>query len=326
MRQLYKWKRFWCSRTGTISLNDNGFFLDPDSKYSHYYNQKVEDFESMQKKSCLILLGEPGIGKTAALSHEVKKNKEQLLGTGDVLVYKDLNEYGDENRLIHDIFESNMIQDWLIGKYNLCLVLDSFDECLVEVEKLAAIFRNRIREFKDHAKRLRLRIACRTAAWTESLTDEFNYFWGEDEVGIYELAPLRRIDIEEAATANGLDAVTFINEIENKEVQSLASNPITLGFLINEYKSKNRLSSSRSELFYESFLRLCTENNVDRVESQKSGILSPARRLALASRIAAVMVFCNRSSILTSQHVFPADNTQLPLSMILEGEETTGDY
>ncbi len=326
MYKIFPWKRFWCSRTGTISLNDNGFFLDPESEYAHFYHKDVEAFENIQKTSCLILLGEPGVGKTTTLNSEIKILSDQLVGKTDVLFHKNLNEYGDESRLIREIFESTIILEWLKGQYHLHLFLDSLDECLLEIPKLAAIFRNQSHKIKDHASRLSLRISCRTGDWPETLTNEFYAIWGKENVRTYELTPLRRKDVFEAAQTLGLDANCFIEAIEKKEIQSLAGNPITLNFLLEEFKNTQEFPGSKGELYLRGCEHLCTENNPDRESAQRTGSLSPTRRLALASRLAAVMIFCNRSSILTKSNVSDLDETNLTLSMLQEGEETTGSY
>ena len=163
MYQYFKWKRFWCSRTGTISLNDNGFLFDPESEYAHYYNKDVVAFETIQKTPCLILLGEPSFGKTTAINSEIIPYQIKTIEEKtDTLFYKDLNEYGDENRLIREIFESQTIHEWIEGKHYLHLFLDSVDECLIEIPNLISILRNRISEIRDHTNRLNLRISCRT--------------------------------------------------------------------------------------------------------------------------------------------------------------------
>lgn len=88
MHKHFQWKRFWCSRAGTISLNDNGFLTNPESEYAHYYNTDVVAFEAIQKIPCLILLGEPSSGKTTAINSEIipsqiKLNKEKA----DIIFY-----------------------------------------------------------------------------------------------------------------------------------------------------------------------------------------------------------------------------------------------
>lgn len=171
-----------------------------------------------------------------------------------------------------------------------------------------------------------MRISCRTADWPETLKDKFDIIWGEESVGIYELARLRRKDVKDAAQVLGMDSSSFIEAIEKKEIQSLASNPITLNFLLEEYKHKQQFPDTRSDLFLRGCEHLCTENNPDRQTTQKTGTLSTAKRLALASRIAAVMIFCNRSSIYIQTNISDLKETDLTLQMLQEGDETTGDH
>ena len=320
MSQLFKWKRFWCSRSGYISLDDNGFMMDPEHRYSAFYNKDVGPFEEIQKFPCLILLGEPGSGKTTALHSEYEIYLQQNDNSSDKYFYKNLNEYGDEQRLIGEIFKSNEIIDWLENQYHLHLFLDSFDECLVEIPKLTAIFRKQFDRLKKHAKRLNLRICSRTGDWPETLTELFHSIWEKENVSVYELTPLRKKDVSEAAHSYGLDPSSFIKAIIEKEIQPLAINPLTLNLLLNEFKNNQKLPDSRKELFLRGCEHFCAEHNPDR----RTGALTPKRRIVLASRIAAVMVFCKRSSIRTKATAFNENNTELTLSMLQEGQETTG--
>lgn len=326
MLQHLSWKRFWCSRTGTMSLNDNGFFLDPESEYARYYHNGVATFEEILKIPCLILLGEAGFGKTTTLISEIKALQDRIADKEEVIFFKDLNEYGDENRLIREIFESSTVRSWLKGEQRLHLFLDSFDECLSLIPNLSAILLNKLGDYKNYVNRLSLRVSCRTGGWPEMLTDGFIATWGKENVGIYELTPLRRKDITEAASSFGLNASKFVASVEEKGVQPLASSPITLAFLLNEFKSKQQFSRTRSELFRRGCERLCIENNPGREFTERTDSLSPSRRLALACRIAAVMVFCNRTSILTKEDDSDSSDTNLLLSMFQEGYETTGYY
>jgi len=175
--QHFPWKRFWCSRTGNISLNDNGFMLDPGTDYAFYKNNDVIPFEKIEHIPCLILLGEPGSGKSTALESEVKNFSERIDSSTHLIFSKNLNEYGDETRLINDIFSSPEIQKWKSDDSQLIVFLDSLDECLLDIPKLSIILRNEFNKLKAHKDRLSLRISCRTGDWQESLTDAFRSIW-----------------------------------------------------------------------------------------------------------------------------------------------------
>ena len=71
----YPWKRFWCPREGEIFLTDRGYLADPDIGGS-YCNPLLVPFETIADEHCLVLLGEPGIGKSTALATHILQTKQ----------------------------------------------------------------------------------------------------------------------------------------------------------------------------------------------------------------------------------------------------------
>lgn len=214
----FSWTRFWCERSGIVSLGDGGYLYDPESKY---FNKNVVLFETISEVPCLILLGEPGIGKTETL-----KNIEHL---EEKLTLKiDLRSYGNENRIIKDIFENNLFKECLEGKHKLCLFLDSLDECLLRVDYLASLLIDEFKRYEDNPnlKKLLLRIVCRTADWPNLLEEGLSELWGVNNIRVMELAPLRRADVYHAAVNRGINADQFMEEIKEKDV-------VPFDFIIN---------------------------------------------------------------------------------------------
>ncbi|MEN6387003.1 MAG: hypothetical protein ABFD79_17630, partial [Phycisphaerales bacterium] len=197
----YNWKRFWCPRNGFFKLSDNGFLYDPESEFSKYYNSDVFSFENISLKPCLVLLGEPGIGKSTTLEQEF-----HALNVRQKCFYKNLGEYGDESRLINEVFKSTEIEEWLNSDYVLNLFLDSLDECKIKVEQVGLIFKNQFEKIKSKLNRLHLRIACRTADFPSILDNCLPNLWGKDNFGVYEMVPLRRKDVEHAAGVNSIES------------------------------------------------------------------------------------------------------------------------
>ena len=71
----YNWQRFWCEREDEFSLDD-GYLQNPgDENLREFLNPAVKRIEEFEKYRCLILLGEPGLGK----SFEVKKYSDIIL-------------------------------------------------------------------------------------------------------------------------------------------------------------------------------------------------------------------------------------------------------
>lgn len=319
--QIYNWKRFWCSRTGSFNLSDGGYLVDPDSEWGrlYMYNPDVVPFESIAMLQCLVLLGEPGIGKTHAMQTTQNVISNKIIEKGEQILCFDLRPYGSEDRLIHNLFENTTFLTWAREKHRLHIFLDSLDECLLRIDTLAALLIDELKKYP--IERLSLRIACRTADWPNSLEDGLIQLWGKDTVGVYELTPLRRIDVIEAARANNLDPNVFLQEIDQKEVIPLAIKPVTLSFLINTYIKNERFPSTQAELYLEGCHRLCEETNESRRGARLMGSLTIEQRLAVASRIAAITVFSNRYAIWTGINRGDVPNEDTTIQELCGGNE-----
>lgn len=294
---VYQWKRFWCLREGRVSLSDGGYLYDPDSDMGKLYNAGLLSFSEISATPCLVLLGEPGIGKTRTVRMELDRIKPVIEEQGGQIMWLDLRSYGSEDRLIADLFQSPVFDAWTKGKHILHLFLDSLDECLLRIDNLASILIDELN--KCPAERLFLRIICRTAEWPSFLEKNLQRIWSNNALRVYELAPLRRIDVIDAAKVNGLKPDAFLHEIDRKEVVPLAIKPITLKFLLNVYHKSGELSSTQSELYLQGCRLLCEETSDTRRAPRLKGKLSCEQRMTVASRIAAVSIFSNRYAIWT---------------------------
>ena len=295
--QLYNWKRFWCPRTGSINLSDGGYLYDPDTKWGHAFNPDLVPFESIAEVPCLALLGEPGIGKTYAMQSERQHMNAKVKKKDEEILWRNLRSYGSEDRLVHNLFETTNFVSWVGGKHRLHIFLDSLDECLLRIDNLAALLIEELGKYP--IERLNLRIACRSFDWPNSLEADLIKLWGHDAVKVYELAPLRRKDVIEAAKANGLDHEAFLREIDRMEAAPLAIKPVTLRFLINTYTRNGHLPATQSKLYLEGCRILCEESSERRQAVRRTGTFTAGQRMAVAARIAAATVFSNRYAIWT---------------------------
>ena len=193
------------------------------------------------------------------------------------------------------IFECEIFESWKNGNWLLNLHLDSLDECLLRIDNVATLLADELP--KQPVDRLRLRIACRTAPWPtileKVLVDLF------ERSPAYELAPLRRIDVERAAEQSGIDPGTFLRRIDELDVSSLAIKPVTLKFLVGTYLKDGDLPKNHPELYEKGCRMLCEESSDSRRGADLRGRLNPEERLAVASRIAAVTQLCNRFAVFT---------------------------
>lgn len=319
---MYDWKRFWIPSGGAFRLDDDGFLYDPEAQYGRRLNPDAVSFSELHAKNCLVLLGEPGIGKSVAVEQELAACRATFTPSQEIISIN-LGEYGDETRLIEDTFKSTAAAKWATGSHVLHLFLDSLDECGLQIPHVAKVLRNGLGRLMPHLPRLRLRIACRTADWPASLTEALDELWNQSQA-VYELLPLRRTDIALAATQKGCDGNQFIEELIRIGVQSLAIKPVTLEFLIAAYKSDGGFPSRQGDLYNRGCHLFCEESNQDRRDARQFGLLSAQRRFVVAQRIAAALILGNKSSI-TLAHIAPDKSpTSLAVTDLIGGTEVLG--
>lgn len=307
----YKWKRFWCPRSGHINLADGGYLCDPDGEWGRAHNPDLVSLEAIAEIPCLVLLGEPGIGK----SQELENLKDLTENHSSQVLELNLRSC---TNLKEDLFKDETFTDWLGGNYHLYLFLDSLDEGLLSIPTLATALIDELRKpkYRNHINRLHLRLACRTFVFPEILEEGLKELWKEANFETYELAPLRRVDVSEAAKAEGFSSDDFLKEIDQKDIVPLAIKPITLRFLLNTYRRHSGQFPSNQrlhELYLEGCKVLCEEINESRRGSNRIGNLDTEQRLIVAARIAAVTIFTNRFAIWTGidQGDIPAEDVFL---------------
>jgi predicted NACHT family NTPase len=300
--QVYNWQRFWCPRSGHINLADGGYLYDPEAKWSNAYNPDLVSFSAISQIPCLVLLGEPGIGKSQAIEAEQDKVADELKNTRDEILSLNLRSISHTYELDSKLFKSKKFTDWLNGNHRLHVFLDSLDECLLQIKKLATLLVDELSDYHEQIGRLTFRLACRTAVFPSVLEQGLKKLFGESSVGIYELAPLRQKDVTEAAKAEGIAPNPFLEEVYKKSIVPLAIKPITLKFLLNTYRRHNGQFPENQrlhELYLEGCRCLCEETNESRLASNTKGELNVDQRLIVAARIAAVTVFSNRFAVWT---------------------------
>ena len=296
MSKDYKWKRFWCPREGSYSLADQGFLADPEAEYGQEFNPDLTTFDRLQGVPCLAMLGEPGIGKSWTLSREALS--DEAMARGAKLLRFDLRQFGSEGRLFNALFESEELRDWKDGSYDLHLYLDSLDECLLRIDNVATLLADELPKLS--VTRLKLRIACRTAPWPSILEHELSDLYGKEGFRAFELAPLRRVDVVQAAVIAGVpDAEQLLQRIHDLGIVPFAIKPITLNFLLDTYLRNGDIPSNAEALYEQGCLILCEERNESRLAAGRRGALSPIDRVAFASRIAAATQLGNRFAVWT---------------------------
>lgn len=126
----FDWIRYWLPRAEPLDLS-GGFLPDPEGDFDRFRNTALRTLDSLGESPVLVLLGDPGMGKTTALADEAIR-----LRVAGVMVYHcPLNEYGPETELDKAVFQNETVLNWAGGNGHLHLLLDSLDECRLSIPK-----------------------------------------------------------------------------------------------------------------------------------------------------------------------------------------------
>lgn len=296
MEHKYDWARFLVPRDKGISLDSAGFLRDPSAGFGNLDNPDLVVLSKLADLPAVVLLGEPGMGKT------------MLLGDADVLakaegrnpVRIDLGDYGSEERLYRCLTDRDILAAG-VSALPADLLIDGVDTSPLSIPVLASLLAEALRKYLKSVD-LRVRLTCRSAVWPSTLEDALIAHWGEAQVRVFEMAPLRRQDVAQAAQAEGLDADAFLAQVESSHGGALAARPVTLRFLLGLAKDGRSFPATRVALYREGCERLCAEDSQARRETGRRGNRTPSERLTIAARIAAVLMLTNREAVWVGPH------------------------
>ena len=321
----FKWKRFWCPRSAQMNLCDHGYLIDPDSPSGQYYNPDLVSLEAMADIPCLILLGEPGIGKSQEIENLriITENKINITHKVFELNLRSCTSLKD------DLFQDEVFINWQSSTHRLYLFLDSLDEGLLNIRTLATglVDEFKKKKYRDKLSRLYLRIACRTAVFPDVL-EELEELWTQENFKIYELAPLRRVDAKMAVTSRGLNPAAFLEEVDRKGIVPFASKPISLKFLIDIFQRNNGqliVHQQLADIYLDGCRLLSEDPRCQNYHPQRQpNTLEVEQRLIIAARIAAITVFADRLAVWTGDLIGIPDKDIHFLKICLGTETANG--
>lgn len=291
--------------------------------------------DTAAEAGALVLLGEPGVGKTTVFDGLTAG----LLEAGEA-------GDGEPARLLVDGAEltDSSFEAWL-GRYlsqlpeqpargllaghqmqdasheghrqaTLTLVLDQLDECPM-LPRLAAALRRALKRRDTSA--LRLLVGCRTADYPSELTEVFSQSFGR--CFLADLAPLTRTQAEVLAGSCGIDGVALVGAAVAAGAGALASVPLTLELLVKVYREHGQLEGRPSDLFAQGVRLLADEPDPARRRGgDQAG--SVDQRLAIARRVAARLLLCGGRTVWQGRDL-DAGRLDLPAGGLAGGFEWT---
>lgn len=285
-KSCFPWPRYWfpegSSDYGTFI--QHGYLTLPPPEHSLYFSTVPSQLTDLTQTPVLILLGEPGYGKSQSLIEERNRlNSEQA---DDLVIFCDLKTFGsgDQQSLQHYLLDQEKLRLVEQGQ-RLWVLLDGLDECMLPTpaDWLIREFINKI----SNPERVFVRITCRASSWPELLEKAFLERWSSvtnEPVKIWRLCPLREEDVSTAAQVSQINAEEFLSAIAERNVEELAALPVTLRFMLKLFR-QNQLPQQRTETF-EKGLKLLCEDSPERRKSQKKSHVSTDTRFLAASKMA----------------------------------------
>ncbi len=296
------WRRYWQPIQGDPNhvVEDQGFLPDPEVLYSRLLIPKAFTLAELANHKCLVLCGEPGMGKSVTLE-QVRATITESAGDQKLVFWRsfhrDLLSCED---LLQQLKDFPAWKSWIENDSDLSIVIDGVDEGLVAAPQFVGRL---ITELRDGPiERLRLTLTCRAADWPKSEGDELLRLWPADSnTGVYSLKHLRAKDACEAARLwSGSEdrAKKFLHAIIQLSIEPLAARPITLKMLFKEFSLSGDLPKGRTDLYRRACERMCEEDakRLRRLKSPRRDF-SPQELYTCTSRIAARMLLGKRSGI-----------------------------
>jgi hypothetical protein len=309
--------RFWLPYGKEISLVDQGFIYEAPAFWSDAYPAELNPLQDLAAIPCLVLIGEPGLGKSTAMRIEFTRLQSQLAGGPDRVQWVSLGTTREREVLSGQIFAAKPFQEWLAGDGHLHLFLDSLDEARLRIPRVAELLLEGLAGAPFG--RLSLRLSCRSANRHYGLERGLREQFAASNFAEFELAPLTKRDVLAAASARDLEAETILTKIIERELQPLAMVPESLNFLLDVAEETGDLPTSRTEAYEQGLRLLVREPDEDRREEERDRLPS-TQRLALASRIAAALVLSGRTSVRLDER--PVGSDQASVAQFAGGSET----
>jgi hypothetical protein len=167
-------RRFWVPRGNDPDLSDDGYLVDPDADRPG--ESSAVPFDFIATHPVLVLLGEPGIGKTTAIASYRDQVAGAIINPREDVWFVDLSLYGSDALLDRRVFRSSRSKQ-LKGADKAQIFFDGFDECLLRIPNLPGLLLEFLSGF-PHTRML-LRIASRSADWSAELESGLRQVWGE---------------------------------------------------------------------------------------------------------------------------------------------------
>jgi len=263
--------------------------LDPDNFFALFSEQKKNPLEEIiLKDNKIVVLGEPGSGKSTELDHLFYHVKDQP-GSPLVPFFKKLGDFKDQE------IEKFIQPEWeKIPRDLTLLILDGLDEVKPEYFKNAV---QRINEFSVKYPEVSIVVSSRTNFYELPTKNTGGTLQG---FKVFNINPFDKNDIFKFVKQKGIDAEAFWNDTNRYQYQDLVGKPFFLDVLTKVYKDKDSLKGGTKIIFDEAVRQRIIRRKPIKGKSLEI-LKTPEQRLEILSNIALAMESLERTSIKDSE-------------------------
>ncbi|MFC9643845.1 NACHT domain-containing protein [Streptomyces mirabilis] len=283
------WGRWWGPEQAETRLF-GGVLPDPRDDYARFVNGHLKELRDFAACRALVLLGEPGAGKSFELQEEILRRRSSGEHVEPIL----LREFLTASEVREAVRDAVARWREAGSPGDLTLAFDGFDEPLFAIGNLADVLERELARLD--ADRLRVLITSRRSVWRGRLGTAFARWWPGSASAALVLAPLTMRDIRQAAATELADPDGFVASLKTAGVQLLAASPMTLRLLLAAYV-KGDMPAQRSHIYALGVKGLAAEANADRADRGREG--PPlTQRLSAAQQLAAVSLLSGRAQVI----------------------------
>lgn len=241
----------------------------------------VNESDLNQLGEIIIILGEPGIGKTSLLENLANKF-QTTCKSANVINYKNSS---------------------LDNTYDKILIIDAFDE-LVKIDSSSVM--NLLGKISSSPFK-KIFISSRSSEWLDSYNRKIEQFFGKSPIVLY----LQPFDIDDQRSFFNFhfvdeDFEKFYYQISKFDLQPLLSTPQMLKMLGMAYIQKNREFLDKKSIFPAAFIAAATDTNK---ELSIPRYLTTQQKVAIAQQVFANLLLSGSEGVsnteINSERLFP---------------------
>lgn len=254
-----------------------------------------QPWESWHDFQCVVLLGEPGSGKTC----EFRRRVQELQQAGEPAFMSCWQDWCDGDDIFDTIDNRCGFFSAIESSQPVWWFVDALDEGRIKTEAAFDFLRKGLRRLHRDGRLhlVKLRLSCRSRDWRLSEARQLSVFFdagnqdgkSTESVATLQLLPLHEPSIRLLATEKLREerAVDrFMESLEQRHVSALAGHPLTLAMMLSLYLEDNSsLAYDRTALYDRAMERLATEHNRERADRKPPQTL-PGERIAVARQLA----------------------------------------